>query len=80
MGSYNSYYSVRYNSSSPSSSEFPTAVNGYSDNASTVTTQVFNLCTQFCEWCAASPQGYSSDAKKALIHCIAFGPFIAPGS
>jgi hypothetical protein len=80
LGAYNSYYSVRYNSSSPSSSEFPTAVNGYSDNASTVTTQVFNLCTQICAMDTASPPGYSSAAKKALIHCIAFGPVIAPGA
>ena len=33
LGSNNSYYSVRYNSANPGSSEFPTGVSGYSDNA-----------------------------------------------
>ena len=80
LGAYNSYYAIRYNSSNPGASEFPTGINGYSDNASTCTTQIFNLCTQICALDTASPPGYSSPSKKALIHCIAFGPVIAPGS
>ena len=74
LGSYNSYYGIRYNSSSPSGSEYPSSINGYSDNASTVTTQIYNLCTQLCAMDTASPPGYSTTAKKALIHCIGFGP------
>ena len=79
-GAYNSYYSVRYNSSSPGASEYPNNVNGYNDNDSTVTTQIFSLCNQICALDSASPPGYSTPSKKALIHCIAFGPVIAPGS
>jgi Flp pilus assembly protein TadG len=74
LGSHNSYYSVRYNSSSPGSSEFPNNVNSTSDNSSTVVTQITGLCTQICALDTASPPGYSSSTKKALIHCIGFGP------
>lgn len=78
-GAYNSYYNIRYNSASPGSSQFPTNVNGYNDNDSTVTSQVFTVCNQICALDSASPPGYSTQTKKALIHCIAFGPVIAPG-
>ncbi|HEV3138509.1 MAG TPA: hypothetical protein VGZ26_11410, partial [Pirellulales bacterium] len=79
-GAYNSYYAIRYNSSSPGASEYPNNVNGYNNNDSTVTTEIFNLCNQICALDSASPPGYSTPSKKALIHCIAFGPVIAPGS
>jgi hypothetical protein len=80
LGTAQSYYRIRYNSSNPSSSEFPTGVSGYSDNASTVTTQIYNLCTQLAALDTASPPGHSTNSKKALIHCIGFGPVFAPGS
>ena len=78
QGANNSYYSIRYNSASPGSSEFPNC-NGYNDNDPTVTSQIFNLCTQICAFDTASPPGYSTTTKKAQIHCIGFGPVFAPG-
>lgn len=73
LGTYNSYYSIRYNSSNPSASQFPTT------GSSNVTTQINSLCTQLCALETASPPGYSSPSKKLQIHCIAFGPVVAPG-
>jgi len=80
LGTANSYYRVRYNSANPSASDFPSSVNGTSDNSSTVTTQIFNLCTQIAAQDTASPPGHSTVSKKALIHCIGFGPVFAPSS
>ncbi len=77
QGAYNSYYAIRYNTASPNGSEYPSSINGYSDNSSTVTSQIYNLCTQICAMDTASPAGYSTSAKKALIHCIGFGPDFA---
>ena len=79
-GKYNSYYSVRYNYNSPGGSEYPTGVSGYSDNASTVVTQINNLCTQLAALDSASSPGYSTAAKPLLIHCIGFGPDFSPSS
>jgi hypothetical protein len=79
-GTANSYYRIRYNSASPGGSEYPTGVSSTSDNASTVTTQIFNLCTQIAASDTASPPGHSTTSKKALIHCIGFGPVFAPSS
>jgi hypothetical protein len=77
LGSHNSYYRIRYNSSNPSSSDFPTVSSpGYSS----VVSQINSLCTQICASETASPTGYSTPSKKALIHCIGFGPVFAPGS
>jgi hypothetical protein len=69
---YQSYYSVRYNSNSPGTSEYPTNVNGYSDNDSTVTSQIYSLCTQLAA--QSSSGGYSTVTHPVLIHCLAFGP------
>ncbi len=80
LGQYNSYYAIRYNSANPGASEFPSSINGYSDNASTVTSQIYNLCNQICALDTASPPGYSTPSKPVLIHCIGFGPVFAPGS
>jgi hypothetical protein len=80
LGSYNSYYSIRYNSSNPSASDFPTGISQYSDNASTVTTQINTVCNRICALDTASPPGYSTPAKPVLIHCIGFGPVFAPSS
>lgn len=79
-GAHNSYYNVRYNFANPGGSEYPTSVNGYSDNDSTVTAQVFNICNRLCALETASPSGYSTPSKRVQIHCIAFGPLVDPGS
>jgi hypothetical protein len=79
-GAHNSYYRIRYNSANPSASEFPTGVASYSNNNSTVTTQIFSLCSQLSALETASPPGYSTPSKKVQIHCIGFGPVFAPGS
>jgi len=73
-GSYNSYYQIRYNSSSPSASEYPNNVSGYGDNDSTVVNQILTLCNQLAALDTA--QGYSTAAKPLLLHCLAFGPQI----
>ncbi len=79
-GANNSYYNIRYNYSSPSASEYPTGINGYSDNSSTVTSQVYTLCSQLAAQTTASSPGYSTSSKPLLIHCIGFGPEFDPGS
>jgi hypothetical protein len=78
-GAYNSYYNIRYNSNSPSGSEYPTGVAGYSDNASNITSQVFSICNQICALDSATIPGYSTANKPVKIHCIAFGPIVTPG-
>lgn len=78
-GAYNSYYQVRYNSSNPSSSEFP-SVAGYGDNASTVTNQIYSICQQICALDSANPPGYSTSRKPVLIHTIGFGPVYEPSA
>lgn len=79
-GAYNSYYKVRYNYGSPSSSDFPTGINGYNDNDPTVTSQIDSICTQLANLTTASSPGYSTPSKPLLIHCIGFGPYFDPGS
>jgi hypothetical protein len=78
-GPYNSYYNVRYNSSNPGSSDFP-STNGYGDNDSTVTNQIFAICNQIAAADNASPPGYSTPRKPVLIHCIGFGPVYDAGA
>ena len=73
-GAYNSYYQVRYNTASPSTSEYPNNVWGYADNASAVVTQAVSLVTQLAA--QTTSQGYSTPSKPLLLHCIAFGPQI----
>jgi Flp pilus assembly protein TadG len=73
-GSYNSYYRIRYNSSSPGASEYPASVNGYNDNDSAVVTQIMTLVNQLAAFDSA--QGYSTASKPLLLHCLAFGPQI----
>ncbi len=79
-GAHQSYYRVRYKSSGASGSEFPSSVSGYSENNSTVTNQVYSLCSHIAANETASPPGYSTPSKKVLIHCIGFGPVFAPDS
>ncbi|HWB08360.1 MAG TPA: Tad domain-containing protein [Pirellulales bacterium] len=79
-GSYQSYYKVRYNPSSPSGSEYPGSVSGYGDNSATVTNQIYGICRQIVAADTASPPGYASGAREVLIHCLGFGPMFAPGT
>jgi hypothetical protein len=72
LGTYNSYYSIRYNSSSPTASEFPTT------GSSGVTSQINTLVAQLAALDTASPPGYSSNTKKLQLHCIGFGPEFSP--
>jgi Flp pilus assembly protein TadG len=71
-GAYQSYYQVRYNSSNPSASDFPTGVVYGADNNSAVVAQIVTLCTQIAA--STSAGGYSTPSHPVLINCIAFGP------
>ena len=74
-GPYQSYYSVRYNNSSPGTSEYPTNVTQYQDdNDPAVTAQIYTLCQQLAAQDTASGCGYSTASRPLLIHCLAFGP------
>lgn len=77
-GTANSYYRVRYNSGSPSASDFPTGVSGYSDNNLTVVGQIKTVCQKICALEGAG--GYSTASKPVLIHCIGFGDAFDPGT
>ncbi len=79
-GANNSYYNIRYNSASPASSEFPSGITQYSDNSSTVTSQIYTICNQICALTSASPAGYSTSTKPVLINCLGFGPQFTPGA
>src|SRR5262249_40570900 len=75
-GPYNSYYNVRLqDGTSSTSNEYPTGVTG---NVSLATTQAINIATQICAQDTASPPGYSTSPKPVLIHCIAFGSLFDP--
>jgi hypothetical protein len=73
VGPYQSYYNIRYNSTSPGTSEFPN-VGRTPDNDPTVTSEIYNLTSQLCALESASPPGYATPGKKVLVHCIGFGP------
>jgi Flp pilus assembly protein TadG len=74
-----SYYAIRYNSSKPSSSEFP-SVSSTSDNSSSVTSQIYGLASQLCALETSSSPGFSTSRKPVKIHCIGFGPVFDPSS
>ena len=59
---------------SPAHSEYPTNVNGYSDNDPTVVNQIMTLVNQLAAQSTA--KGYSTPSKPLLLHCLAFGPQI----
>ncbi len=73
-GSYQSYYKVRYNSTTPSSSDFPSNVNGYGDSDPTVVNQIQSIVTQMAAQDTAN--GFSSATRPFQLHCLAFGPQI----
>ncbi len=79
-GAHQSFYRIRFKSGGSSGSEYPTSVTQYAENASTVTNQIYSLCSQLAASENASPPGYSTPSKRTLIHCIGFGPVFAPGS
>jgi len=76
-GPYNSYYRIRFNSSNPASSEYP-SVTGTADNAPSVTSEIFEICRRIVALDTDNPPGYSTPRRPALIHCIGFGSFISP--
>jgi hypothetical protein len=78
-GAYNSYYNVRYNSTTPASSEFPNT-QGYGDNDPAVTGPIFDICNTICSLDSASPPGYARFTKPVYIHCIGFGPVYDVGA
>jgi hypothetical protein len=59
---------------------YPGGINGYGDNDSSVTSQIYSICNQICAFDTAGTPGYSTSSKPVLIHCLGFGPFFAPGS
>ena len=59
---------------SPSTSEYPTNVNGYNDNDPTLVSGIISLVNQLAA--PSTAQGYSTPSKPLLLHCIAFGPQI----
>ena len=75
-GAHQSYYRVRYNSSSPGSSDFPTGIGGYPDNDTVVVNEISAVCTKLAA--LESAGGYSTASKPLLIHCIGFGPEFDP--
>lgn len=79
-GPYNSYYNVRYNSANPSGSQYPGGISGYSDNASTVTSQIYTICQNIANLDTAGTPGYSTATKPVQIHCIGFGSYFSPSS
>ena len=78
-GPYNSYYQILYNSSAPSSSQFP-SVSHPGELAASATTQIVALCQQLCALDTASPPGYSTTRNPVLIHTIGFGPAFGPSN
>jgi Flp pilus assembly protein TadG len=76
-GAYQSYYHVRYNSSSPSTSEYPSNVNTYANSDPNLVSQILTYCNQLAA--TTSSGGYSTTNKPMLMDCIAFGPQITSG-
>ena len=72
-GANNSYYKVRYNSASPSASEYPSTSN-YNDNDPSLVSAIITLVNQLAGQSTA--QGYGTPSKPLYLHCIAFGPQI----
>ncbi|HEY1785960.1 MAG TPA: hypothetical protein VGG30_10445, partial [Pirellulales bacterium] len=60
--------------------DYPTNINGYDDNDSTVTSQIDAICSQLAAQTTATSPGYSTSSKPLLIHCIGFGPYFDSGS
>lgn len=63
------YYNIRFDPTSSSHCEYPTGVTAYSDNASTVTSQVYTIIQQLTT-------SYSTARKPLRLYTIAFGPIL----
>jgi hypothetical protein len=72
-GANHSYYNVRYNSSSPGSSQYP-SVASYNDNDAAVTSQINSIATRICALETDANPGFATTRKPVKIHCIGFGP------
>jgi Flp pilus assembly protein TadG len=72
-GANHSYYNIRYNSSNPASSQYP-SVSSYSDNAATVTAQIYDIASRICALETDANPGFATPRKPVKIHCIGFGP------
>jgi hypothetical protein len=78
---HDSYYPIRYNSTTPASSEFPSVSGQQADNASPVVNEITSICNELAALEAdpstgqatAAYHGFSTTTKPVLIHCIAFG-------
>jgi hypothetical protein len=72
-----SYYPIRIqnpaNLSSASNVEWPSG-GTYSN------TEVYNMVQQICALTSASPPGYSTSRKPALVYCIGYGSIFDPGN
>ena len=62
-GAYNGYYAVRYNSANASGSEYPDVDTNHNDNDSTVTTQIYSICTNLAALDTAG--GFNSAIEAA---------------
>ena len=67
-GAYNSYYNIRQ------PTEFPTSSSTAADQ------QTYMIANQITALDTASPPGYSTPLKPALIHCIGFGSIFEPSA
>ncbi|HXG11321.1 MAG TPA: pilus assembly protein TadG-related protein [Gemmataceae bacterium] len=78
-----SYFPIRYNSSNPSASEYPTVSDELTANSSTVVDEIRNLCNELVAdesdssgLATSSKHGFGTKSKPVLIHCIAFGQLV----
>jgi hypothetical protein len=73
-----SYYPIRLqNPANPSAAtnvEWPAGPGGY------VNSEVYTIVQQICAQTTASPPGYSTVRKPALVHCIGYGSIFDPGN
>jgi Flp pilus assembly protein TadG len=68
-GTYSSYYQIRYNQNSTTTSEYPYNINGYDNNDPTLVTQILGLVNELSN-------DYGTASKPLLLNCIAFGQII----
>jgi hypothetical protein len=69
-----SYYAIRYNSSNPSASEFPTVSSQLPDDDSSVVAEITSICNALAA--QETNYGFGTKTKPVLIHTIAFGGVI----
>jgi hypothetical protein len=74
-----SWYSIRYNSTTPANSEFPSSTL-YNNNDTTVTSEIYSVARQLVASETAASPGFGSPRKPVYIHCIGFGPIFDPSN